>query len=178
MNLPTKALQKSDQALFAQYDAPLKDAREQLVSQMLTVDKSKQRKKYSQLTTKELNALVESLVVRLNLFSQRYPAFLPQVVKAIMEHPNLSSFDRANLDTYCTVFELDWRGDRNIDNREEFMLSNPIYMHRKDWLATNTEHFAKYKDGEYIKERVRLAHTPFLDELVSNLQAESKKAKE
>jgi len=110
--------------------------------------------------------LVESLVVRLNLFNQKYPAFLPQVVKAIMEHPNLSNFDRANLDTYCTVFELDWRGDRSIENRDEFLMTNPVYMHKNDWLATETTHFDKFKDEEYIKNRVRNAHTPFLDELV------------
>lgn len=90
-----------------------------------------------------------------------------------MEHPNLSNFDRANLDTYCTVFELDWRGDRSIDNREEFLMTNPVYMHKKDWLATETSHFDKYKDGEYIKQRVRTAHTPFLDELVKNLQKQA-----
>jgi hypothetical protein len=139
---------------------------------MVVTTKSK-NKKYGSLTTKELNMLVESLVVRLNMFSQKYPAFLPQVVKAIMEHPNLSNFDRANLDTYCTVFELDWRGDRSIDNRDEFLMTNPIYMHKKDWLATETTHFNKFKDGEYIKQRVRTAHTPFLDELVKSLQKQA-----
>jgi hypothetical protein len=139
---------------------------------MVVTTKSK-NKKYSSLTTKELNMLVESLVVRLNMFSQKYPAFLPQVVKAIMEHPNLSNFDRANLDTYCTVFELDWRGDRSIDNRDEFLMTNPVYMHKKDWLATETTHFDEFKDGEYIKKRVRTAHTPFLDELVKILQKQA-----
>lgn len=91
-----------------------------------------------------------------------------------MEHPNLSNFDRANLDTYCTVFELDWRGDRNIDNREEFLMTNPIYINRKEWLATNTDHFAKFKDPEYIKERVKLAHTPFLDDLVKSMEKEAR----
>ncbi|MFO0116123.1 MAG: hypothetical protein ACK521_00370 [bacterium] len=43
---------------------------------MIVTEKSK-KKIYSSLTTKELNTLVESLVVRLNLFSQKYPAFLP-----------------------------------------------------------------------------------------------------
>jgi hypothetical protein len=58
------------------------------VSDEFGVEKTKT---YSTLTTAELHMLVESLCVRLNLFNQTYPAFVPQVVKAIMEHENLGS---------------------------------------------------------------------------------------
>ena len=43
------------------------------------------------------------------------------------------------LDTYCRLFELDWRGDRSVDNREQFMLSNPVYMHEKDRPNLSTQ---------------------------------------
>lgn len=36
------------------------------------------------------------------------------------------------IDTYCRLFELDWRGDSDIDNREQFMMYKPIYMHQSD----------------------------------------------
>ena len=49
-----------------------------------------------------------------------------------MEHDNLSRFDRSTLDTYCTIFELDWRGDRNLENKEEFLMTNPIYIQKRD----------------------------------------------
>ena len=89
-------------------------------------------KAYNELTTRELHLLAESLSVRLNLFQKKYPAFLPQVVRAVMEHENLAGSDRSMLNTYCKIFELDWRGDQAIENREQFMLTNPIYMNEKD----------------------------------------------
>jgi hypothetical protein len=71
-------------------------------------------------------------VPRLNLFNREYPKFLPQAVKAIMEHQNLARSDRETLDCYCKMFELDWRGDSFIKNRDEFMATNPIYLHEQD----------------------------------------------
>ena len=48
----------------------------------------------------------ESVCVRLNLFQGDYPAFMPQAVKAVMEHPNLSKSDYSNLDTFAKMLEL------------------------------------------------------------------------
>lgn len=36
------------------------------------------------------------------------------------------------IDAYCKLFELDWRGDSALENREQFMMSNPVYMNEKD----------------------------------------------
>ena len=47
-----------------------------------------------------------------------------------MEHPNLAKTDRSKLDTFCKMFELDWRGDRSLDNKKEFLSSNPVYFNR------------------------------------------------
>jgi len=49
-----------------------------------------------------------------------------------MEHPNLARSDRETLDTYCKMFELDWRADHSIKNRDELMATNPIYLHPHD----------------------------------------------
>ena len=49
-----------------------------------------------------------------------------------MEHQNLARSDRETLDCYCKMFELDWRGDSFIKNRDEFMATNPIYLHEQD----------------------------------------------
>jgi hypothetical protein len=98
---------------------------------MLTTDEfgeDRIKKAYGELTTRELHLLSESLCVRLNLFQQKYPAFLPQVVKAVMEHKNLANSDRYQMEAFCRLFEMDWRGDTALKNREEFMFSNPVYM--------------------------------------------------
>ena len=81
-------------------DAPMKKARESLVGKMLTTDEfgeDRVAKAYDELTTRELHILTESLCVRLNLFQKKYPAFLPQVVKAVLEHRNLASSDQSIL---------------------------------------------------------------------------------
>ena len=130
---------------------------------------AKKSKTYDTLTTKELHMLVESLCVRLNLFNQKYPAFLPQVVLALMQHPNLARSDKSHLDTYCTLFELDWRGDRHISNRDEFMATNPIYTQD----SASASHLNMYT-AEYVSERLERAGTPFLDGLVGKISEQAK----
>jgi hypothetical protein len=57
----------------------LKRARERLVSKFLINDEHGNRieKDYKDLTSKELNTISESLVIRFYLFNYDYPAFLP-----------------------------------------------------------------------------------------------------
>ena len=131
VNLPTPDLKKSDGTLFAQYDKNLKKARESIVSKMLTKDQfgnNHPTKKYAELNSDELHMLVESLSVRLNLFNNKYPSFLPHIVKAIMEHKNLANSDKSTLQSFCMLFELDWKGDNVLENREELLMTNPVYM--------------------------------------------------
>ena len=66
--------------------------------------------------------------MRLYLFNYKYPAFVPQVIKAVREHPSLLNSDADQLDLYCRMFELDWRGDSSYKNKQEFMSSHPIYL--------------------------------------------------
>ena len=130
--LPNAALQKPDQDLHAQIDAPLKAARERLAAKLLIADEHGNpldtSKEYSKLTSKELHSLSENLCLRLYLFNYKYPAFVPQVIKAVREHPSLLNSDADQLDLYCRMFELDWRGDSSYKNKQEFMSSNPIYL--------------------------------------------------
>ena len=104
---------------------------------MLTKDQfgnDRPLKDYSDLTSVELHMLVESLSVRLNLFNNKYPAFLPHVVRAIMEHESLANSDRSTLQTFCTLFELDWTGDKALENREELLMTNPVYTHPRTMM--------------------------------------------
>ena len=114
VNLPTPDLAKPDSALNGYLEKHFKPAREKLVARMLESDafgNAKVQKEYRDLSSDELHQLSEAISVRLNLFKQKYPSFLPQVVRGIMEHPNLQLSDRSHLDTYCKLFKLDWRGD-------------------------------------------------------------------
>jgi len=45
-----------------------------------------------------------------------------------MEHPSLANSDRNTLETYCSLFELDWRGDKSIASQEKILCTNPVYM--------------------------------------------------
>lgn len=132
VQLPPAALKKTDQQLHQEIDAPQKRAREALAAKLLIADEQGNPigadKKYEELTAKELRSLTENLCLRMYLFNYDYPAFLPQVVRAVIEHPQLQRSDRDQLAMYARMFELDWRGDTDFTNKQEFMATNPIYL--------------------------------------------------
>lgn len=97
VNLPTPDLAKSDLVLNSYLEKHLKPAREKLVAQLLDTDAFGNegiQKDYADLSSDELHRLTEALSVRLHLFGQKYPSFVPQAVRGIMEHPNLVLSDR------------------------------------------------------------------------------------
>jgi hypothetical protein len=93
---------------------------------------------------------------------------MPQAVKAVMEHPNLSRTDYATLDSFCRMFELDWRGDRSLDNKRQFLATNPVYLGEHD--QTN---FRKYGDiGNFeVTTLLRLACSPFIGKITGKMAA-------
>lgn len=98
VNLPPKSMQKSDEELFHRIDRSQKRAREALVAKLLTHDVfgndlPEETRTYQDLTTSDLNRVSEALVTRLSMFNGKYPAFMPHLVRGIMEHPNLSNSD-------------------------------------------------------------------------------------
>lgn len=172
MVLPPKNLQKSDSQLHSLIEAKFKKARESIVSQFLIKDefrKTAAKKNYDDLTTNELTRISESIAVRLNLFQGSYPAFMPQAVRAVMEHPNLSRASHDLLDSYCRLFELDWRGDRDTKNKMEYLSLNPVYIHMKD-----RDNFVRYGEvGNFeVKAMIKHACTPFLEDLAQSLLQE------
>lgn len=116
--MPPANLKKTEQELFAEYDKPLKAARERLVAQLLTADEHGNpiKKQYKDLTSRELSVISENIAIRLYLFNYEYPSFVPHMVKGVMEHPNLQKADKNMLNAYCRMFELDWKGDQTLDN--------------------------------------------------------------
>jgi hypothetical protein len=98
----------------------LKSARERLVLKVLrnefySAEEVKERR-YQDLSTKELSVISEALCIRLGLFNGKFPSFMPHLVRAVMEHPNLPQTEFSKLDSFCKIFELDWRGDTEIEN--------------------------------------------------------------
>ena len=49
-----------------------------------------------------------------------------------MEHPNISKSDYSLIDSYMEIFEIDWRGDKSVKNKKEFLATNPIYLNFND----------------------------------------------
>jgi hypothetical protein len=77
-----------------------------------------------------------------------------------MEHPNLANSDRNLLDTYCFMFELDWRGDRTMKNQDQFLFHNPVYMQAAE---------SNLIDGVVANQRLRRASVPFFGPLVDKM---------
>ncbi len=90
------------------------------------------------------------------------------MIRAIQEHKNLAASDKSMIDTYCRLFELDWRGDTALENREQFMMNKPIYIHPKDRTG-----LATYGDisNERVVNEIKQACQPFLPQLLQKMQA-------
>lgn len=71
------------------------------------------------------------------------------MVRAILEHPNLLKSDRDLVETYCRMFELDWKGDHNIENRTGLLFQNPIYLD-----GTNVKSYGEITN-EKVQDRMR-----------------------
>ena len=123
------------------------------------------------MTTRELNQISESISVRLNLFEGQYPSFMPQAVRAVMEHPNLSKSDYSKLDSFCRMFELDWRGDRSLNNKRQFLATNPVYLGETD--QTNFRKYGGIGNFE-VTTLLRLACSPFIDKITAKMEDQVK----
>lgn len=127
---------------------------------------SNETKKYDELSTPDLAQITESLCVRLNLFEGNYPAFFPHLIRAVQEHPNTTKSDYAKLDSFCKLFDLDWRGDRDVKNKKEFLASNPIYLTEND--RSNFQGYGHIGNSE-VTAMLRKACTPFVADLANEV---------
>lgn len=83
-----------------------------------------------------------------------------------MEHKNLTKSDRATLDAYCKIFQLDWRGDFKIENKDQFMATNPIYLNDHDQTSLNP--IGKMTNERVTKE-LKAACQPYLPDLAKKI---------
>ena len=93
------------------------------------------------------------------MFNYEYPAFLPQAVKAVIEHPNLLKSDRDTLVSYSKVFELDWRGDFTQDNKNQLLFQTPIYPYGNNFKSYGSI------TNEFVQDKMRRACAPYVDSL-------------
>ena len=148
-------------------DSKLKKARESLVAKLLERDApGSTKKEYLDLTTADMSRIADQLVIRLGLFNGEYPAFVPQLVRAVIEHPNLPRADYSKINTFCQMFELDWRGDRALANKKELLATNPVYVADAD--RSNFEGYGAVGNFE-ATAMLRRACVPFVAELTDKL---------
>ena len=74
------------------------------------------------------------------------------------------------MDAYCKLFELDWRGDTDLENREQFMMSNPVYLSHKDRTNLNDSLGNEPVTNERVLKQIRQACQPFLPDLLMKMR--------
>jgi hypothetical protein len=156
---PTPALLQTDMTINNQLEREYTPARQKLVGKITGQN-------YQEMSSDHLHTLVEDICTRLNMFQRDYPGFMPHAVRAIFEHPNLTRTDRTTLDAYCKMFKLDWRLDTDIENKDKFMSSNPIYLRKED-RTTLDAHPATVNESAIAD--IKRACKPYLPDLVSKI---------
>ena len=84
-----------------------------------------------------------------------------------MEHPNLNVSDRNTMETYCKIFDLDWRGDRSYANKEEWLYTHPVYVDAKDKSRLHMS-----LDDKVVRQMLREAGREYLGGLTAKIMAE------
>jgi hypothetical protein len=97
------------------------------------------------------------------MFNYDYPDFVTQIVKAVIEHQNLLPSDRVHLETFCKLFELDWRGDVSLKNREEFLHFKPIYL-----AGDNIKQYSQMTQ-EDMRLLLKRACSPYIEEVTQKI---------
>lgn len=70
------------------------------------------------------------------------------------------------LDTYCTIFELDWRKDRAFKNKKEFLSINPVYVAKRD--GTNFQDYGRVDKFEALA-MLKKACVPFVGDIAKSM---------
>ena len=61
------------------------------------------------------------------------------------------------------MFELDWRADRNFQNKQQFMSTNPIYIE-----GPNVKSYGEVTE-EVVKDRLKKACAPYVQETAKKI---------
>lgn len=67
------------------------------------------------------------------------------------------------MEAYTRMFEVDWKGDRALVNKQEFMMTNPIYLE-----GSNLKQFGEITP-EVIRDRIQRACASYVEEAASKL---------
>ena len=70
------------------------------------------------------------------------------------------------------MFELDWRGDRNLKNKKEFLFTNPVYVTNKE--QTTFESYGTIGNSE-LTSKIEHACIPFIPSLTETLIQKARK---
>ena len=97
------------------------------------------------------------------MFNYDYPSFLPQAIQAIVEHPNAQQSDKDLLNTYCKLFELDWKGEKTQLKTEDLLCHQPLRLD-----GTNVKSYGTVT-SESLNEMIRKACAPYVEETAQKL---------
>jgi len=67
------------------------------------------------------------------------------------------------MEIYCKIFELDWKLDKDLVNRQEFMYTNPIYLD-----GENIKSYGELNNEAVIK-MIQKACVPFVEEATQKI---------
>ena len=100
---------------YSKYQQQLREKTIELISKVFSKD-------YKEINDKDLNEFVEGLSQRMIMFNGSFPNFLPHLVREIVNHPNINIMDKEYLESYCKIFELEWK-----ENPDQPLWLSPIY---------------------------------------------------
>ena len=70
------------------------------------------------------------------------------------------------MDAYCKLFELDWRGDVALENRENLLMQSPIYTHASD--RSGLSHKSQVTNTSVVTH-LKQACSPYLPSLLQKM---------
>ena len=97
--------------------------------------------------------------MKFQLFSSTerdFPEFMPHLIILLMRNPHTSVIDKEKLETYCDMYELNWKG-----NAEKTLAMSPVDMSESRVIDMDFDH-------KNIIKRAMDANTNFMSNLKSS----------
>jgi hypothetical protein len=117
-------------------------------------------KDYKEINESDLNEFVNGLCSRMLLFGKDFPSFLPYLVSEVVNHPSINLFDKEQLESYCDMFEMQWREDPLKP-----LLASPVY------LKDNKKMDKSALSEKQVSERMRKAGIPYMNSIKNKIIA-------
>ena len=115
------------------------------------------KKGYADISESDLNEFTSGMCERMMMFEGDFPNFLPYLIREVVNHPQINSIDKDQLESYCDMFDLRWR-----DDPEKPLLTSPVYTQDSRKLESDM-------DKVSASEKMRKACIPYIEELKNKM---------